>query len=247
METFIELNKILNDIKNKGFIKQKYLDSRGTGKMLEKLLGKKLDNKSKPDYKDVELKVSNKNTKYPVSLISITPKNSINVNSIEYLIKNFSHNGCDEKTKNNKYINGIISTKVTKYTNKNTGFKLELNKNDKKIYLLIIKNKKIISKDLYWDLNEIKEKIEQKIKYLVLVIAETKKINKITHCKYNEIMYYKLRNFDFFIDALQKGYIKVTFSIKMNENNKITYHGTRFCIDIKNLINIYMKVHIKAK
>ena len=63
METFIELNKILNDIKNKGFIKQEYLDSGGAGKMLEKLLGKKLDNKSKPDYKDVELKVSNKNTK----------------------------------------------------------------------------------------------------------------------------------------------------------------------------------------
>ena len=46
METFIELNKILNDIKNKGFIKQEYLDSGGAGKMLEKLLGKKLDNKS---------------------------------------------------------------------------------------------------------------------------------------------------------------------------------------------------------
>ena len=32
METFIELNKILNDIKNKGFIKQEYLDSGGAGK-----------------------------------------------------------------------------------------------------------------------------------------------------------------------------------------------------------------------
>jgi hypothetical protein len=99
METFIELDKILKEIKNKGYIKLEYLDSGGAGKMLEKLLGKKLDNKSKPDYKDVEIKVSNKKAKYPISLISIIPKNKINLNTIEYLVKNYSHNGCFDNNK----------------------------------------------------------------------------------------------------------------------------------------------------
>ncbi len=131
METFIELDRLLKEIKNNGYIKLEYLDSGGAGKMLEKLLGKKLDNKSRPDYKEVEIKISNKKTKYPISLISIIPKNKINLNTIEYLVKKYSHNGCDDNSKNNKYLNGNVNTQEIKYVNRKTGFKLEIDKKRK--------------------------------------------------------------------------------------------------------------------
>lgn len=247
METFIELDKILKDIVNKGYIKLEYLDSGGAGKMLEKLLGKKLDNKSIPDYKDVEIKVSNKKTKYPISLLSIIPKNKMKVNTIKYLIKNYSHNGCADDNKNNRYLNGNINTQEIKYVNKKTGFKLEIDKNNNKLYLLIIQNKKIIDNNIYWDLNEVEERINQKMKYLIIVTTKTKKINNVTHCIYKDIMYYKLKSFYFFKEALESGVINVSFSIKIDVDDKITYHGIRFCINIKDITNIYTKVHIKTK
>lgn len=247
METFIELDKILKEIKNKGYIKLEYLDSGGAGKTLEKLLGKKLDNKSNPDYKEVEIKVSNIKTKYPISLISITPKNKVKVNTIEYLIKNYSHDGCMDNNKNNKYLNGNICAKEIKYVNRKTGFKLEINKSENRLYLLIIQNRKIINKNIYWDLNEVEDRIEHKMKYLIIITTETRKINNVTHCIYKDVTYYKLKSFYFFKEALESGIINVSFNIKIDKNNKITYHGIRFCINTKDITNIYTKVHVKSK
>ncbi len=246
METFIELDKILKEIKSKGYIKLEYLDSGGAGKMLEKLLGKKLDNKSKPDYKDVEIKVSNKKTKYPISLISIIPKNKINLNTIEYLVRNYSHNGCFDNNKSNKYLNGNVTTQEIKYVNRKTGFKLEIDKIENKIYLLIIQNKKIVDRNIYWNLSEIEEKIEQKMNLLIIVTAKTKQINSSTYCIYKDIMYYKLKSFYFFKDALESGIISISFNIKIDKNDKITYHGIRFCINMKDITSIYTKVHVKT-
>lgn len=244
METFIELNKILNEIKQKGFIKQEYIDSGGAGKMLEKLLGKKMDNKSTPDYKNVELKVSNEKTKYPITLLSIVPYNKLHVNSVEYLIKNYSHDGCKENNKNNKYLNGNVNTKEIKFINKNTGFKLEIDKKNNILSLIIIQNKKIIDKNIYWNLNEIKEKIKLKMNFLVIGTNKSRKINSAIYCKYTDFQYYKLKNFSFFIDALEKGNINISFNIKIDNNGKITYHGIRFCIAPEKITEIYAKVNI---
>lgn len=243
METFVELHEIFKKIKEKGFIKQDYQDSGGAGKMLEKLLGKKMDNKSRPDYKNVELKVSNEKAKYPITLISIVPYNKMEVNSVEYLIRNYSHNGCNKDNKNSKYLNGNINTKELKFINKKTAFKLSLDKKSNRLYLHIIQNNKVIDDNIYWNLNDVKDKIKWKMEYLIIAINKSKKVNDEVYCKYTDFQYYKLKDFNFFIDAIEKGNIEISFNIKI-DNNKITYRGIRFCISIEKIKEIYTKVYI---
>ena len=66
-DDFIEFKSKFNLIKQRGYIKSLYKDNGGAGKMFETLLNKKLDNKSLPDFKNIEIKTTTGLNKYPIT------------------------------------------------------------------------------------------------------------------------------------------------------------------------------------
>ena len=70
----------------------------------------------------------------------------------------------------------------------------------------------------------------------------------IVYFKYSNITFYKIKDFETFINLIETGYIEVGFTIgvyKIGEKKgKINNHGTRFCIKTKNLEKLFTKITI---
>lgn len=221
-----ELKDKFSKIKKQNWIKGNYFGKWNSGITLEKLLGKNIDNFEIPDYKGIELKVINKTKSNYLNLFSAAPDG-------KYLFENkriWEKYGYYENHKKIFYVN--ISTK--KYTKIKNNFHLNLYMNpyNKKIYLCIYKNYKLIDKETHWTLDYIKEKLYRKLKYLCIIEVKRKKENNIEYYKYTNIKFYKVKDISYFIKSIQKGYIKITFEISSkkdeNENEIMHNHGTTF-------------------
>ena len=125
-------------------------------------------------------------------------------------------------------------------------FQLEVNREFKKVYLKVYDlNEKLVEKDVYWDFDDIEEKLYRKLKFLALFKADSKKdhIDKCEYFKYVSVTFYKLKDFDTFLNLLEDGVIRLNFklNIKTSENKigQIHDHGTSFDILEQDIIKLY--------
>ena len=87
--------------------------------------------------------------------------------------------------------------------------KLKIEHQEQKIFLEIFNlNYELIEMDCYWDFSTIKQKLSQKLNYLAYIKADRKYENKKVYFHYKEIDFYKIKNFENFIDLIEKGNIK---------------------------------------
>ncbi len=232
------------EIKTKGWIKSKAKGSAAGGKTFEQELNVENNTFEIPDYGEIEIKTKTDSPFYTyITLFSATP------DSYLYEIKRihalYSYPYCKDKdlTVFNKsiYINKSYSK------DGQHEFKISVDYKSEQIILQVFNRQgKIIDDKCRWSFSMIKEKVNRKLKYLMIVRTERKIEHNETFFRYTGYQLYLLKDFKYFIKAIEEGYIRITFKISVFKDDyrygQIHDHGTSFDIEEKNLDKIYYKI-----
>ena len=97
-----------------------------------------------------------------------------------------------------------------------------------------------------WSFDYLKQRLELKLKYLAFVRVSSCIICGEGYYHYHDISFYKLKDFDTFINLIDKGIIEITFKIgthKIGSRAGTSYdHGTDYSIKVKDLELLYDKI-----
>lgn len=244
MKKIIEdLNNKMNNIRNLGWIENKFNGTGAVGLMFENLIGKEKENFEIPDYKGIEIKTKLISSHPYIRLFSATPDSYLFETKRIYQEYGFLN-------KNNKKIfrlcikaNEIVSIKNHYY------FKLDIDEYNNKIFLKILDNfSGTIDENISWSFDLLIEKIQRKLTYLAVIEAEQKKINNKKYFKYNTLKLYKLKDPYTLIKLIENGYIKISFNITEKYNlykkKKIYNHGIDFLINKNYLTKLFNEINL---
>lgn len=218
------------DIRRMGMIKSKRKGTTGAGYTFESLIGKQEDQECKPDFGSIEIKTRNAFTKSPMNLFTFNPTSLNGGYAIQDIFDNYKY--LKENT------NEIVFSRNVYYCKKiqknSYSFNLFLDSEEKRLYLTSLKDNIYESKICYWDLDKLKEKVENKLQLLAVVKAYPYTRNNETYFKYLKMNLYKLKNFEKFIELIISDKIFISISLKQKENSDkkkyIDNHGCAFRI-----------------
>lgn len=218
------------DIRRMGMIKSKRKGTTGAGYTFESLIGKQEDQECKPDFGSIEIKTRNAFTKSPMNLFTFNPTSLNGGYAIQDIFDNYKY--LKENT------NEIVFSRNVYYCKKiqknSYSFNLFLDPEEKRLYLTSLKDNIYESKICYWDLDKLKEKVENKLQLLAVVKAYPYTRNNETYFKYLKMNLYKLKNFEKFIELIISDKIFISISLKQKENSDkkkyIDNHGCAFRI-----------------
>jgi hypothetical protein len=246
LEHLSELKEKLTIIKNRGYIDATRGGNTGIGKTLEDNLNKMEDNLPKADFYNIEIKGKRKNSKSFLSLFTKAPTFPEQAN---YLLKEKYGIRNDENSE--KRLNTTI--KATRFNSfkKKYGFKLEVDRKARKINIFIkdLKTNILLEKNIGYSFESLEQICEEKIKYLTLAYAETKRDPFTFKEKfyYENFYFYSDINFERFINLIELGKIKVDIRIGENPDGSSHDHGTAFRIkpeDMKLMYKNYKNLNI---
>ena len=246
MENIKNLNKRFNEIKNLGWIEGTINGYCDVGKTFEKLIGNEQNDFEIPDYDGIEIKTKRSNINLYTTLFNCKPDGPYYMET-ERIKDEYGYP--DKQHKQYKVLNNTVFCNQFTSIGNRYKFKLEIDRNNKKLYLGIYTLKEqLIEKKTYWDFDTLEEKLYRKMKTLAYIHAVKKYSNGKTYFKYKSIDFYKLKSFNEFIDTLEKGKIRVTFKIGIHKKGKKfgqTYdHGTGFDIKEEDLLYLYNYITI---
>lgn len=218
------------DIRRMGMIKSKRKGTTGAGYTFESLIGKQEDQECKPDFGSIEIKTRNAFTKSPMNLFTFNPTSLNGGYAIQDIFDNYKY--LKENT------NEIVFSRNVYYCKKiqknSYSFNLFLDSEEKRLYLTSLKDNIYESKICYWNLDKLKEKVENKLQLLAIVKAYPYTRNNETYFKYLKMNLYKLKNFEKFIELIISDKIFISISLKQKENSDkkkyIDNHGCAFRI-----------------
>lgn len=236
-----QLKEKFYNVKNLEWVESHSNDTGGIGKTFEKLIGLSNNEFEIPDFNQIEIKTKNKYSKSYTTLFSCTPTGP-HYHEVERIKDLYGYP--DSKLKQFKVLNTSIYANEKQKVGLNYFFELKIDKNKEKLFLLIYnKQGTLIENSVYWDFDIIKEKLYRKLRFLAYVKAFKKNIDGITYFKYYEMKIYKLKNFEEFLNLLDKGIIRISIKIGIFREGKrkgqIHDHGTSFCIQEENLNKLY--------
>lgn len=236
------LKKEFKKIKEKDLIKSLRSGTTGIGYTFESLLNKKENNLPIPDFEGIEIKTKLGYSKEPITLFSKAPCKKDDF-ATQYILEKYGYARTNQKEK---------SLKVNVYYNKNNIigyryiFKTKLDKENNKLVLIILdQNLNVLDDKIYWNLTELKQRLEEKLSYLAYIIGYPYCKNNITYYKYQKLKIYKLKNFNCFLELLKKDKIYITFNLEYyrsgEKKGKVHDRGTAFRLEsnyIKELFDL---------
>ena len=238
---FNKLKTAFQEIKNKGWIEGNTIGPGNIGRTFENLIGIPNNEFEIPDFDQTEIKTKTKDSDSYTSLFCCTPTGP-HYHEVERIKELYGYP--DAKIKNHNILNTSVYSKYKNKVGLNFFFELKIDKNNQKIFLLIYdKQKRLIEDSIYWDFDILEEKLYRKLKYLAFIKAEKRLSNSKVYFKYYSMSLYKLKDFNTFIDLLDRGIIRISIKIGIFRDNKrlgkIHDHGTSFCIQEKDLDKLY--------
>lgn len=233
--SFNILTKKFLEIKEMGWISTYRNGYTGIGYTFEKLLGKDEDALCAPDFYGIEIKTHRSTSNSYITLFNYNP-----VGECSYELKRIFSKYSYLHTKNKKIrsLNANIYCNYIKDVGVNYKFSLDVDENEKKIYLLVFDRLgNLIERKSYWTFDTIKYKLYKKLRYLALIEADSKFINGREFLYYNNMNLYILKSFNAFIRLIKSSRIRVSFLISgsLDYNECINSHGTSFSIKKDNL------------
>lgn len=231
-------------IKEKGFVESHRKHNTGIGKTFEDLIGIIENNNFLADYEDVlELKSSRELSNSMVTLFTKAPTHPKGINSI--MKERFGEP--DQKAEGLKTIHTTFSALKFNTFFKRFGFKLEVNEEKRKIYILVknLETDKIEDIEIYYEFYEIKNIIEKKLDYIAYIKAETKKEKEKEFFNFKKAILLSDLTFDKFIQFIKEGLILYDIRIGVCRSGKMkgkTHdHGSGFRV-LKNNLNKVFKM-----
>lgn len=188
------------------------------------------------DYNGIEIKTKISKKENYISLFCATPDSYLF--EIKRIYETYAYYDKDNKF---KAFNITVYANRKVYIENDKFCKLKIDYKDRKITLLVIDNiGNIIDNKTAWSFDMIQEKLERKFKYLLIVNGDRKFEHGQIFYRFTKYKFYSLKKFENFLDALEKGYIRIFFTIGTFKSGKkvgqIHDHGTCFNIH-KNHIN----------
>ena len=112
-------------------------------------------------------------TKSSLTLFTLTPKSKNNIRSVKYILDNFGY-----PDKNNlPAFKGDVYHNYNNLIDNKFIFKTKINRLENRLELVILDtNYSVINNDIYWDLEDIKNRLFTKINYLAYVKSYPYKI-----------------------------------------------------------------------
>lgn len=243
-ESFNDLKKKFDRIKNMGYIKDKNQKNKGnSGLTFENLIGKENDEFQIADYNGIEIKVKNNflsDYRY-LTLFSLVPSNCFGL-ELKRLRREYGKQDVNFSDVNVLMKSVFANFKV--YDENNNSFQLEVNRKDERIYLCIFNRKKqVFNKSIYWDFDEIIGAIKRKLNHLALVKYDKKRIYGQDYFKYSSISFYKFKGIETFFELVEKGIIRIYICLGVYKSGPKSGcehdHGIRFDIKECNMLKLY--------
>lgn len=225
--TIKELKNRLKDIKKLKFVPTHRTGDTGIGKTLEDLLEIKENNIPLCDIgKIAELKAYRKDATSMLTLFTLEPKPK-GGDRDRFLLDNFGYS-----KRNNRRSKELHST-VTSRRYNNQKLKLSVKKD--KISVLG-EGRKL---NIFWDIEILRQKFNEKLPALVYVLADRKIINAREHFHFNEACFLSGFDFELFKRMVKKDFIVVDFRMYYRPNGSVRNHGTAFRVKIKRLYSCF--------
>ena len=240
MNSFEILKRKYDEIHKKGFIKSVNTYKNGGGLTLEHELGSTGGDFNVPDFYDIEIKTLYKLRFQSLELFNSSP-DGLHFPAIPWLSERFGYP--DKDYKNIKVFKGDVYGNKKNNIGYKYEFKLKVNREKERIHLEVYRLNKLINNEIYWDFDTLKDKLERKDKKLAIFMFSRKYINNSYYYRYDSMSLYELKGFDYFIDLIDKGIIKVTFKAGVHKSGKyigkFSDHGTSFRIDLNNIQKLF--------
>ena len=243
-KSIVEIKKEFERIKRLGWVKSVAEGYCGIGLTLEKLLNIPRNDLEIPDLGTFELKSRNIFSNSYVSLFNCGVEGPY-FKGTERLKDLYGYRySKDKKYKvliSSVYSNFKIKVGLFYY------FKLKVDRANRKIFLLVFDiHGKLIEDDVFWSFDLLEEKVSRKLHNLALFGALKNNRNDGTYYKYVDFNFYEFKKFDYFIDAIERGIIRITFKVGVFTSGKrigqIHDHGTSFEIKEDDLLFLYKKL-----
>lgn len=184
------------------------------GLTLEHYLGKKADSMFFPDYNGIEIKCTQRFSRYDVTLFSLSFDGPSLFES-NYLLETYGI----QDTIYKDYKKLTISLKLNKKVSINNKYYFELKIDNEKIYIKIYNSEQVpIENRGYIYLDSIKKRFLIKLNKLALIYASKKKINNDLYFRYYKIECFKYQGIDSFIKCLEQETIKVSLILRFSRN-----------------------------
>lgn len=242
-DTIESLKKDIERIKEMSWIPCDYRNYGAAGIKLEKLLNRNPGNFEIPDYDGIEIKTKKSTTKDDITLFCATPDSYLfEIKRIYELYAYPDINNKQERVLNCK----IYCGKLT-YIYNDKFFSIKMDRKKEIIQLLVYdRDFNIIDDMTSWSFNMIEQKLERKLAYLCLVKMDKSFWQNQLYIRYTRDTYYKLKDFDTFLDLIENGTICISFRIGVFKTGKrkgqMHDHGTGFCISINQLDLLFEKL-----
>lgn len=218
-ENFNELIQKFKEINQSGYIKginNNLFNSAGL--TLESLLKKQPDNIYFPDFKDIEIKTTQRFSRYPITLFS-SSFDGPSLYEANYLLENYGKTDICIQGKKNLVINLYANKKVA--INENYSFELIVDYQNKRIMINIYdKENHLIEKRAFIDFQTLETRLQIKLHNLAVVYASKKVINNDLYFRYYKINCYTFKGVDTFIKLIEKRKIKITLMLRIAKSGK---------------------------
>jgi len=200
------LEKFKN-ISKKMWVKGINSNTNNVGLTFEALLNKKSDSMYFPDYQGIEIKCTQRYSRYPISLFSLTFDGPSLYEMNQILNKYGKH---DHIYKDKKILMASLSCKTKTLINGKYYFKLDVSFKEQKLYLEVYNREgQLIEKNAFIYFETIKERIKLKLSMLALVWASKRVIDEDVYFRYYKINIYKLISFSTFIELVKEDLVQV--------------------------------------
>ncbi len=243
-ESILKLLEKFIEVKNKGWVQSIRRGPTGVGATFEFLIGKSEENFEMPDFYGIEIKTKRYNSSSLVTLFNATPDSHI-ILGTKRLLSLYGYP--DRIIKNVKVLNNVAYASHYTLVGLKYRFKIMVDFNSKKVFLCVYDRYfRFLENKTYWTFELLKEKLERKLKWLAVVIAENKIINEVEYFHYTKMHLYRLKDFDTFIKLLDFGLIRVTFKMGVFRDDerygKLHNRGTSFDIEFNDIELLYEKI-----
>lgn len=241
------LKKEFYRIQSRNWILSQSKGYGGAGQTLEFLLNKSIDRDILPDYNGIELKTRQENSEPYVGLFSMALDNMP-------LRMKFLYEHCGWPSKDNPEFK-VLYLRINNQFNRCSrrfSYKLFVNYINKVVELKIYDhyNEELIKEPLSWSFKHLQLRLETKLSYLAFVNVKRyfEWTTKKTYFKYEDIIFYKLKNFSEFLKLLEVGKIvvniKITYYKTEEKKGNMFDKGTTFEINYNDIDFLFDRINI---
>ncbi len=212
-KNMLKLLAKFSEISNLKWVKGITNNMNSVGLTFEKLLGKNADGDIFPDYRDIEIKCTQRYSNYPLGLFA-KAFDGPNVFETNFILEKYGKNYHLIPDKKFLKVNLLYDKDVL--VNEKYYFKLICSSEEKRIYINIYDKTKTLLDTPYIDYDSLKNHLAVKLSNLAIIYASKTEIDGSNHFRYYVISFFKFKGFDVFIELIKKGIVTLNLECRVS-------------------------------